>query len=44
MAPRIEATYREIEKLIGARFAAEFYAALDELSAALASRAAVDSE
>ena len=39
MAPQIEATYRDIEKLIGARFAAEFYKALDELSAALSPRA-----
>jgi homoprotocatechuate degradation regulator HpaR len=35
MAPRIEATYRGIEALIGERFAASFYETLDELIAAL---------
>jgi len=37
MAPRIEATYREIEAVIGAEFSARFYRALDELIGALAS-------
>ena len=36
MAPQIEATYREIEALLGAEFAAAFYASLDRLIAALA--------
>jgi homoprotocatechuate degradation regulator HpaR len=31
MAPKIETTYRHIESLIGAEFAARFYHALDEL-------------
>src|ERR1700733_5209902 len=35
MAPQIEATYRDIEALIGERFAASFYETLDELIAAL---------
>jgi DNA-binding MarR family transcriptional regulator len=35
MAPQIEATYRDIETLIGERFAASFYETLDELIAAL---------
>jgi homoprotocatechuate degradation regulator HpaR len=35
MAPQIEATYRDIEALIGEKFAASFYQALDELIAAL---------
>ena len=35
MAPQIEATYRDIEARIGAQFAVEFYAALDELIGAL---------
>jgi homoprotocatechuate degradation regulator HpaR len=35
MAPQIEATYRDIEGLIGERFAASFYETLDELIAAL---------
>src|SRR5580698_9068987 len=41
MAPRIEATYREIETMIGAEFSATFYRALDELIAALAVRAPI---
>src|ERR1700733_10320076 len=40
MAPQIEATYREIETVIGAQFSALFYRALDELIAALAAGAA----
>jgi homoprotocatechuate degradation regulator HpaR len=36
MAPHIEATYRDIEKVIGAQFSARFYQALDELIGALA--------
>jgi len=40
MAPQIEATYREIETVIGAQFSARFYRALDELIAALAAGAA----
>jgi len=39
MAPQIEATYRDIEALIGAQFAVAFYATLDELIGALAVRA-----
>ena len=39
MAPRIEATYREIEAVIGVEFSARFYRALDELIGALAVRA-----
>jgi homoprotocatechuate degradation regulator HpaR len=35
MAPQIEATYREIETVIGAKFSARFYRALDELIGAL---------
>jgi homoprotocatechuate degradation regulator HpaR len=35
MAPQIEATYREIETVIGAEFSARFYRALDELIGAL---------
>jgi homoprotocatechuate degradation regulator HpaR len=35
MAPQIEATYRNIESLIGAEFSAAFYRALDELIGAL---------
>ncbi len=38
MAPQIEATYGQIETLIGAQFAAEFYETLDALIAALSSR------
>jgi homoprotocatechuate degradation regulator HpaR len=41
MAPRIEATYREIESTIGAEFSASFYRALDELIGALADRAPI---
>jgi homoprotocatechuate degradation regulator HpaR len=41
MAPRIEATYREIETMIGAEFSATFYRALDELIGALAVRAPI---
>jgi homoprotocatechuate degradation regulator HpaR len=36
MAPQIEATYRNIEALIGTEFSASFYRALDELIGALA--------
>jgi homoprotocatechuate degradation regulator HpaR len=35
MAPQIEATYREIEAVIGAEFSTRFYRALDELIGAL---------
>jgi homoprotocatechuate degradation regulator HpaR len=35
MAPQIEATYRDIETLIGAEFSSRFYRALDELIGAL---------
>ena len=35
MAPKIEATYRSIETLIGAEFSSSFYLALDELIGAL---------
>jgi len=35
MAPQIEATYRDIETVIGAEFSARFYRALDELIGAL---------
>jgi homoprotocatechuate degradation regulator HpaR len=35
MAPQIESTYREIETLLGAEFAAAFYASLDQMIAAL---------
>jgi homoprotocatechuate degradation regulator HpaR len=35
MAPQIEATYRDIERLIGTEFSARFYDALDELIGAL---------
>jgi hypothetical protein len=38
MAPQIEATYREIETVIGAEFSARFYRALDELIGALSVR------
>jgi homoprotocatechuate degradation regulator HpaR len=41
MAPRIEATYREIETVIGTDFSATFYGALDELIGALAVRAPI---
>jgi homoprotocatechuate degradation regulator HpaR len=40
MAPQIEATYRDIETVIGAQFSARFYRALDELIGALAIGAA----
>jgi homoprotocatechuate degradation regulator HpaR len=36
LAPRIEATYAQIESLIGADFSARFYRALDRLIAAMA--------
>jgi homoprotocatechuate degradation regulator HpaR len=36
MAPQIEATYRNIEALIGTEFSTSFYRALDELIGALA--------
>src|SRR5260221_7274210 len=35
MAPQIEATYRDIEKVIGMEFSVSFYRALDELIGAL---------
>jgi homoprotocatechuate degradation regulator HpaR len=35
MAPQIEATYRDIEKVIGMQFSVSFYRALDELIGAL---------
>jgi homoprotocatechuate degradation regulator HpaR len=38
MAPRIEATYRQIETMIGADFSTSFYRALDELIGALTVR------
>jgi homoprotocatechuate degradation regulator HpaR len=38
MAPQIEATYSDIETLIGAEFSSRFYRALDELIGALAAR------
>lgn len=39
MAPQIEATYRNIETLIGAEFSSRFYRALDELIGALGAQA-----
>jgi homoprotocatechuate degradation regulator HpaR len=36
LAPRIEATYRDIEAVIGMEFSARFYLALDQLIGALA--------
>jgi homoprotocatechuate degradation regulator HpaR len=39
MAPKIEATYRGIETLIGAEFSSSFYRALDELIGALSAPA-----
>lgn len=39
MAPRIEATYRDIETEIGADFSARFYRTLDELIGTLAGQA-----
>ena len=39
MAPQIEATYRDIEAVIGAEFSVSFYRALDELIGALSARA-----
>lgn len=41
MAPQIEATYRQIETMIGADFSVSFYRALDELIGALAVRAPI---
>lgn len=38
MAPKIEATYRGIESLIGGEFSSGFYRALDELIAALSAQ------
>jgi hypothetical protein len=35
MAPQIEATYRDIESVIGLEFSTRFYGALDELIGAL---------
>jgi homoprotocatechuate degradation regulator HpaR len=40
MAPRIEATYTDIEAVIGAEFSDRFYRSLDELIGALAIHAA----
>ncbi len=40
LAPRIEATYRDIESVIGTEFSARFYQALDELIGALATTGA----
>jgi homoprotocatechuate degradation regulator HpaR len=40
MAPQIEATYRDIETVIGAEFSMRFYRALDEVIRALAAHAA----
>ncbi len=39
MAPQIEATYRDVETLIGTEFSTRFYQALDQLIGALAARA-----
>jgi homoprotocatechuate degradation regulator HpaR len=39
MAPQIEATYRDIETVIGMEFSVSFYRALDELIGALSIRA-----
>ena len=39
MAPQIEATYRDIETLIGAEFSLSFYRALDDLIGALSAQA-----
>jgi len=39
MAPQIEATYRDIETVIGGEFSMRFYRALDELIGALSVRA-----
>jgi homoprotocatechuate degradation regulator HpaR len=44
MAPRIEATYREIETMIGTDFSSAFYRALDELIGALAIRVPIGRE
>lgn len=44
MAPQIEATYRDIEALIGERFAASFYETLDELIAALSRKDGLSSK
>jgi DNA-binding MarR family transcriptional regulator len=44
MAPQIEATYRQIETMIGADFSRSFYRALDELIGALAVRAPIAHE
>jgi hypothetical protein len=44
MAPQIEATYRQIETLIGAEFSARFYRALDELIGALGAPNAAEGE
>ena len=44
MAPRLEATYREIEATIGTDFSTAFYRALDELIGALAVRAQIGPE
>ena len=38
LAPQIEATYRDIESLIGVEFSTRFYRALDEMIGALAAQ------
>jgi len=40
MAPQIEATYRDIERLIGTEFSTRFYRALDELIGTLSAQEA----
>ena len=40
MAPQIEATYRDIERLIGPEFSTRFYRALDELIGTLSAQEA----
>jgi homoprotocatechuate degradation regulator HpaR len=44
MAPQIEATYGQIETMIGAQFSASLYRAIDELIGALAVRAPIGPE
>jgi homoprotocatechuate degradation regulator HpaR len=44
MAPQIEATYREIETMIGSDFSMSFYRALDDLIGALTVRAPIGPE
>jgi homoprotocatechuate degradation regulator HpaR len=41
MAPQIEATYREIETVLGVELSQRFYQALDELMSSLAENAAI---